>query len=111
MNHVPDDVLDAIDTFGKQLLVGSPPRIERRLRGDLRLTIATDEDGDTAVLRYETEHTQTPPVLRERGSFVTTIVDGIDSRLRSWGIEPPDAYEHVETVGSVHHYEGQLRLP
>lgn len=64
MNHVPDDVLDSIDTFGKQLLVGSPPRVEGRLRSDLFFVIIPDENGETAQLRYETEHTQAPPVLR-----------------------------------------------
>jgi hypothetical protein len=111
MNHVPDDVLDDIDTLGKQLLAGSPPRVEGRLREDLRVTIVPAEGGETARIRYETEHTQAPPELRDRGSFLATIVDGIDSRLRSWGIEPPDAYEHVESVGRVHYYEGQLRFP
>jgi hypothetical protein len=110
MNHVPDDVLESIDTFGKQLLVGSPPRIESRLRTELFLIITPGEDGETAQLRYETEHTQAPPVLRDRGPFVTTIVDGVDSRLRSWGIEPPGAYEYTETVDDTHRYEGQLRL-
>jgi hypothetical protein len=111
MNHVPDDVLDDIDTLGEQFLVGSPPRVDGRLRDDLSVTIVPDESGRTARIRYETEHTQAPPVLRDRGSFVTTIVDGIDSRLRSWGIEPPEAYEHTESVGRVHHYEGRLRFP
>jgi hypothetical protein len=110
MNHVPDDTLDAIDTFGNQLLVGTPDRVEERLRGDLSVTIVPG-DGETARIRYETAHTQAPPVLRDRGSFVTTIVDGIDSRLRAWGIEPPDTYEYTDTVGTVHRYEGRLRLP
>lgn len=111
MNHVPDDVLDAIDTFGEQLLVGTPPRVGGRLRQDLRMTITPDGDGETALVRYETEHTQTPPVLRDRGSYVTTIVDGVDGRLRSWGIEPPAAYEYTETVEDTHRYEGRVGLP
>jgi hypothetical protein len=111
MNHVPDDVLDALDTFGEHLLVGRPPRVEGRLRQDLSVTIVPNTDGETARIRYETEHTQAPPVLRDRGSFVATIVDGVDERLRSWGVEPPDAYEYRETVGTTHRYEGRLRLP
>lgn len=111
MNHVPDDVLDSIDTFGEQLLVGTPPRVEGRLRQDLSVTIVPDTDCETARIRYETEHTRAPPVLRDRGSFVATIVDGVDERLRSWGIDPPDAYEHRTTVGTTHHYEGHLQLP
>lgn len=111
MNHVPDDVLADIDTLGKEFLTGSPPRVEGRLRQDLSVTISPDESGETARIRFETEHTQAPPTLRDRGSFVTTIVDGIDSRLRSWGIEPPEAYEHTGSTGRVHRYEGQLRFP
>lgn len=111
MNHVPDDVLDAIDTFGRQLLVGTPDRVEGRLRTDLSVTIVPNGDSETALIRYETEHTQTPPALRDRGSFVGTIVDGIESQLQSWGIEPPDTYEYTETVEGRHRYEGQLRLP
>ena len=110
MNHVPDDVLESLDTFGEQLLLGSPPRVEGRLREDLRLTIVPDGNG-TARLCFETEHTQTPSVLRERGSFVTTVVDGVDSRLRLWGVEPPEAYEYTGTVEETHRYEGRLRLP
>ncbi|MFT4945693.1 MAG: hypothetical protein ACI9K3_001643 [Halovenus sp.] len=110
MNHVPDDVLESLDTFGEQLLLGSPPRVEGRLREDLRLTIVPDGNG-TARLCFETEHTQTPSALRERGSFVTTVVDGVDSRLRLWGVEPPEAYEYTETVDDTHRYEGWLRLP
>ena len=111
MNHVPDDVLDAVDTFGEQLLTGAPPRVGGRLRQDLRMMIVPDADDRTAMLRYETEHTQAPPTLRSRGSFVTTIVDSVDDRLRSWGVEPPDAYEYTKTVEGIHRYEGELRLP
>lgn len=110
MNHVPDDVIDSIDAFGESLLGGSPVQVEGRLRGDLRLRIVP-RDGRTAVLRYETEHTRAPPTLRDRGPFVTTIVDGVDDRLRSWGVVPAAAYEHVETTDSTHTYGGQLQLP
>lgn len=110
MNHVPDDVLDQLDAFGRGLLRGSPLRVEGRLRRDLRLTIWPADDGRTAKVRYETEHTRAPPTLRDRGSFVTTIVDGVDSRLRSWGVTPPPAYEYVGTDGETHSYTGQLRF-
>ena len=110
MNHVPDDVLDQLDAFGRGLLRGSPPRVEGRLRRDLRLTILPDDDGRAAELRYETEHTRAPPTLRERGSFVTTIVDGVDSHLQSWGVTPPPAYEHAATTGETHTYVGRLRF-
>lgn len=110
MTHVPDDVLNSIDRFGQQLLEGSPTPVDGRLRGDLRLTIIPDDNRQIATLRYETEHTQAPPTLWERGSFVTTIVDGVDSHLSLWGIVPPDSYEHVDTTGETHTYSGTLEL-
>ena len=110
-NHVPDAVLDSLDSFGEELLGGSPSRVDGRLRQDLRLTILPAADGETAVLRFETEHTQAPPTLRERGSFVTTIVDGVDDRLRVWGVYPPAAYEYTDTVDGTHAYTGTLELP
>lgn len=111
VNHVPDDVLESLDDFGEGLLTGSPPPVRGRLRSDLRVRVRPTGDGGTAVCRYETEHTQAPPTLRDRGSYVTTIVDGVDDRLRAWGIDPPEAYEYVETVDGSHRYEGTLRLP
>jgi len=113
VNHVPDDVLDALDDFGEGLLTGDPPPVRGRLRSDLRVRVRVRATGDgrTAVCRYGTEHTRAPPTLRARGSHVTTVVDGIDDRLRAWGIDPPEAYEYVETVDGSHRYEGTLRLP
>ncbi len=110
MNHVPNDVVDAIDEFGESLLLGEPCAVSGRLRQDLRLNI-TPTDTTTATCRYATEHTQTPPTLRERGSFVTTIVDAIDTQLRAWGVTPPSAYRYTTTVGNTHYYDGTLELP
>ena len=110
MNHVPDAALDAIDDFGEGLLTGTPSAFAVRLRSDLRLHVRPRDDG-IARCRYETAHTRKPPTLRDRGSFVTTIVDGIDGRFREWGIEPPASYVYVETVDDCHHYEGALHVP
>ena len=111
VNHVPDDALAALDAFGEGHLRGDPQPVSERLRSDLRLRIAPPNDGRTARCRFETEHTRTPPTLRDRGSFLATYVNGVDERLREWGIEPPDAYEYVETVDGRHRYAGTLRLP
>ena len=110
MNHVPDAVLTALDEFGESLLYGEPDRMSGTLRTDLRVEIVP-ESASSATCRYTTEHTQSPPTLRDRGSFVTTIIDGVDERLQEWGIEPPAAYTLVRTVDGTHHYEGPLRLP
>lgn len=110
MNHVPDAVLDAIDDFGEELLTGAPSPFAVRLRSDLRLRVRPRDDG-TVRCRYETAHTRAPPTLRDRGSFVITIVDGIDDRFREWGIEPPNAYRYVETGDGWHRYDGTLRVP
>jgi len=90
--------------------VGSPSPVRGRLRDDLRLRIVPDSDGTTADTSYTITRTQAPPVLRDREPFVATILDGVDARLRSWGIEPPDAYEHVETAGTTQTYAGTLTL-
>ncbi len=111
MNHVPDPALEAIDAFGEGHLRGDPTPVRERLRSDLRLRIEPDSGDQTARCRFETEHTRTPRTLRERGSFLTTYVDGVDERLGEWGIDPPDEYTYVETVDGTHRYEGTLRLP
>lgn len=110
MNHVSDETLAAIDAFGEGFLTDSAEAFSTRLRRDLRLRVTPTGDG-TAVCRYQTTHTQTPPTIRDRGSFVTTIVDGVDERFRSWGIDPPEAYEYDETIDGVHYYVGTLQLP
>ncbi|MFC7138160.1 hypothetical protein ACFQRB_20150 [Halobaculum litoreum] len=84
VNHVPDTVLDRVDAFGEGLLYGDPPDVVGELREDLRIRIRAD-DAATATCVYLTEHTRSPPTLRGRGSYVTTIVDGVDGRLREWG--------------------------
>jgi len=109
MNHVPDEALDAIDAFGEGVLRSEPPPVRERLRSDLRLRVVPD-GGTTATCRFETEHTTAPETLRGRGSFVETIVDGIDARFEAWGIEPPEAYRYAGTVDGTHRYEGSLKL-
>jgi hypothetical protein len=110
VNHVPNTVVERIDDFGERLLYGDQPDVVGELRDDLRIRIRPTGAG-TAVCVYLTEHTQSPPTVRDRGSYVTTIVDGIDARLRAWGVEPPDSYEYVHTEDGTHRYEGMLRLP
>ncbi len=111
MNHVPDEALAAIDAFGEGHLRGDAPPVREPLRSDLRLRIVPLDDGRTARCRFETRHTRATETLRDRGSFLATYVDGVDDRLRAWGVEPPDAYEYVETVDGWHRYAGTLRLP
>ena len=108
MNHVPNDALDAIDAFGEGILYGAPPPVRERLRSDLRLRISAPDGGRSAPCRFETEHARTPATLRERGSFVRTIVDGVDDRLAAWGIETPEAYRYGVTVDGTHRYDGTL---
>jgi hypothetical protein len=109
MNHVPDEVVAALDRYGERLLTRTTSRVSGRLRADLRVRI-DPPDGQTALCRYEIEHAQTPATIRDYGSFVATVVDGVDARLRSWGVAPPEAYEYTETVEGTHRYEGRLCL-
>jgi hypothetical protein len=97
-NHVPNEALDALDRFGDGLLTGAPPSVGERLRSDLRLRIdggaAVTETGTTRVA-FHFDHARREGSLRDYGSFVCTIVDGVDDRLREWGVEPPATYEFV----------------
>lgn len=124
VNHVPNEALTALDEFGRGHLEGRTVGVAERLRSDLRLVVDpagdpagghdavdTQRHGETATCRFLTRHTQRPPRLRDRGSYVQTIVDGVDARLVAWGVEPPPAYEYAETDGDWHRYEGRLRLP
>lgn len=114
MNHVPDEALTAIDRLGEGLLLGSANPVQERLRSDLQLeipcTVADIEAGWTAA-RFRIAHTRTELTLRGYGSFVETVVDGIDSRLMSWGIEPPNGYEYAGDDGGRNIYRGRLELP
>lgn len=114
VNHVPDEALAAIDRFGEGLLVDTANPVRERLRSDLRMVIpCTTEDIDAGrtTARFRLAHSRTEPTLRGYGSFVETIVDGIDNRFLSWGIEPPDAYEFSGGQDGRYVYQGRLRLP
>lgn len=111
MNHVPDEALEAIDAYGDGLLRTDPPPVRERLRSDLRLRIDVPSgDERTARCQFEMEHPHPRATLREHGSFVATIADGVDDRLAAWGIRPPDAYELVDAAGTPR-YRGTLTLP
>jgi hypothetical protein len=114
MNHIPDEALNAVDRLGEALLIGEGSPVQERLRTDLRVRIpctAADIKAGQTVGRYEIEHTRREPTLRGYGSFIETIVDGIDDRLLSWGIDPPTAYEYSERNDGRYVYAGQLQLP
>ncbi|MBB6646900.1 hypothetical protein H5V44_11495 [Halobellus sp. MBLA0160] len=113
MNHVPDAVLAAIDGLGRAALADEPTTVEQRLRGDFRVRISCDRtalDAGTVPVAFRLEHGTTAPTLRDHGSFVVTIVDGVDSRLRAWGIDPPDAYTHRRTDDEWQVYAGRATL-
>lgn len=116
MNHVPDDALVALETLGEGLLVGEARPVDARLRSDFRLRIPiTDEDlaaGHTTV-EFHLEHTRRHDHLREHGEFVGTIVDGVETRLREWGVDPPGRYAHdrdEERDGVWRVYAGEARF-
>lgn len=113
VNHVPDAVLAALDNLGRAALANEPTTVEQRLRSDFRVGISCDRaalDTGTVPVTFRLEHGTTAPTLRDHGSFVGTIVDGVDSRLRAWGIEPPDAYTHRGTDGGWQVYAGRATL-
>jgi hypothetical protein len=95
-NHVPNEVLEALDRFGDGLLTGAPPAVGERLRSDLRLRVeggAGVTETGTARVAFHLDHGRREGRLRDYGSFVGTIVDGVDDRLREWGVEPPGTYD------------------
>jgi hypothetical protein len=113
MNHVPDAVLAAIDEFGWTLLTDDPTVREERLRSDLRVRIACDRDAldaGAAPITFGLEHTTAMTTLREHGSYVCTVVDNVESRLRSWGIDPPRAYTHRRTDEGWQVYGGTVEF-
>lgn len=113
MNHVPDEVLAAVDDLGRAVLLGDPRTVERRLRSDFRLHIdcgpAAVESG-TADVAFRIDHTTHAETLRGHGSYVETIVDNVETRLRAWGLDPPEHYEYRRTEGEWHVYGGPLEL-
>jgi hypothetical protein len=113
VNHVPDAVLAALDDFGYGLLTGQPATVDERLRRDLRLRITCDHaaigDG-TAPMEFRIQYTSALARVREHGSYVCTIVDNVESRLRAWGLEPPPAYDHRTTADGWQVYAGGLTL-
>jgi hypothetical protein len=114
MNHVPDDVLVAVNDLGRAVLVDEPTTVDGRLRTDFRVRIDCDGralDSGTIPVAFRLEHGDSASTLRGHGSFVATIVDGVDARFRGWGIEPPETYAHRETDGGWQVYAGRATLP
>lgn len=113
MNHVPNEVLAAIDDLGRAVLLGDPRSVEKRLRTDLRVRIDCDRaaiECGTGDIAFRIEHTAHAETLRGHGSYVETVVDNVESRLQSWGLYPPEAYGYRKTEGGWHVYGGPLRL-
>ncbi len=112
-DHVPDEALSRIDDLGEGALTGDPRPVEARLRSDLRLEIPCDEAalaaGETTIA-FLFDHARQEATLREYNPFVVTVVDGVEARLREWGMVPPDAYEHRGTAEGWHRYAGVLTL-
>lgn len=114
MNHVPDEVLAAIDDLGESLLRAEPTTVDERLRTDFRVRIECDRaalDRGEAAITFRLEHTTPADRLRGHGSYVGTIVANVETRLREWGIDPPEAYTHCGTEDGWQVYRGRARLP
>ena len=113
MNHVPDDALAAIDRLGEGLLRGEPRPVRAGLRSDLALRIPCDgaalAAGETTVA-FHLGTTAPEGCLRDHGPFVGTVVDGVEARLRDWGLEPPPTYDRHGEVDGRHRYAGPLGL-
>jgi len=113
MNHVPNAALAAIDEFGRATLRGESRPVEASLCSDLAVRIAPTPAELAAgavpvVFRIDGRERSR---LRDHGSFVGTIVDGIEDRLAAWGIDPPDRYRYRDRSGRWRPYVGVARLP
>jgi hypothetical protein len=114
VNHVPDTVLAAIDGLGKGLLRAEPTTVDARLRTDSRVRIERDRaplDAGEAPTTFRLEHGTAHPTLLDHGSYLGTVVDNVETRLRAWGIEPPASYTHRGTEDGWQVYRGRARLP
>jgi hypothetical protein len=113
VNHVPNDVLAALDEFGRGLLVDEPAVVRGRLRSDFEVRIDVDRtalDTGVATIAFRLEHTAAADELRDHGTYVRTIVDNLETRLREWGVDTPPAYAHRTTENGWQMYEGTLEL-
>lgn len=113
MNHVPDDALRAIDAFGQGLLRGEIRTVETQLQTELRIEIAPSA-AEIAAGRLPVAFSVDGPRqsrLSGYGSFVETVVNGVETRLAAWGIDPPAQYPRQEQSEGWHRYVGTARRP
>jgi hypothetical protein len=113
MNHVPDDVLAAVDDLGWAVLVDKPTTVDGRLRADFRVRIDCDRralDAGTVPAAFRLEHGDSASTLQGHGSLVATIVKGVNAQPRGWGVKPPETYAHRETDDGWQVYAGHATL-
>lgn len=114
VNHVPDEVLAAIDRLGEGLLTGEVVPLDGRLRSDLRVRVPLDRaalDAGTVRVTFHYDVAGTEDRLRGHGPFVETVVDGVEDRLRRWGVRPPDTYRFAGRPEKRAVYAGEAGLP
>jgi hypothetical protein len=113
VNHVPDDAFRAIDALGRGLLRGELRMVETQLRTGLQVEIAPSA-AEVAAGRLPVAFAvdgPRQPRLGEYGSFVETIVSGVETRLVAWGIDPPARYPRQGQSDGRHRYVGIARRP
>jgi hypothetical protein len=115
VNHVSDEAVAALESFGQSILAGEPGSLAVDLRSDVRVRIDWDESdlaAGEATIEYVVEHDHPADTLRGFGSFVETRVDGVETTLAEWGVESPDDYDRTGTEGwNGAVYAGRLDLP
>lgn len=115
MNHVPDAVIEAIDRFGRAVLRADPGAVDVQLRSDVWVHLEWDAAALAAgrvEMTVAVEHPNPADSLDGYGPFLGERLAGVETQLRSWGIDPPDDYERVGTDDDGRAlYAGDLNLP
>lgn len=113
MNHVPDNTLRAIDALGRGLLCGEVRTVETQPRTGLQIEItpsAAEVAAGQLPVAFCVDGARQSR-LGEYGSFLETIVSGVETRLAAWGIDPPTRYPRRGQSEGWHRYVGIARRP
>ena len=106
MRHTPEAARAALDELFEARLCGERRPVDERLRTDLRLHVDPTVDGLRVAFRLRG---RAPRDRLGADDFLVTYVRETNEVLRSWGVEPPAAYEYAEADGAWDVYAATVR--